>query len=119
MDTARIINAAIEVHKNLGPGLLESAYEMCLAKELETQEIHFERQKPVPLQYKGIQLEAGDRIDFLIENELIVEIKAVETISPLAIAQVLTYLRLLGCHTGLIFNFNVPLLKDGIRRVSL
>ncbi len=107
------------MHSHLGPGLLESIYEMCLSKELEECGISYERQKSVPLKYKGIVLEGGYRIDFLIENEIILELKAVEDISPLHVAQVLTYLRLLNLKTALLINFNVPLLKQGIKRLMI
>jgi GxxExxY protein len=112
-----IIGAAIEVHKHLGPGLLESAYEECLCRELAVHGIKFERQAPVPLEYKGIRLE-GYRLDILVEKLVIVEVKAVEKIEPIFEAQ-LSYLRLKRLWLGLLINFNIPHLKDGIRRIVL
>lgn len=117
--TAMIIGAAIEVHRYLGPGLLESAYELCLLYELERLGLRVERQKGLPLVYKEIGLEIGYRIDLLVEGLIVVEIKAVENVLPVHEAQVLTYLKLSGCPLGLLLNFNVPLLKDGIRRFRL
>ena len=117
--TSTIIGAAIEVHKTLGPGLLESAYEECLAREFVLRTITFERQKPLPLVYKDVKLECGYRLDFLVGNRVIVELKAVESIAPVHEAIVLTYLRLSGCRLGLLINFNVAILKDGIRRYAL
>lgn len=114
-----IIGAAIEVHRHLGPGLLESTYEHCLAHELVLRGIPFERQKALPLVYKGIELETGFRVDFLVGGLVIVELKAVEALNEVHEAQVLTYLRLSGCKLGLLINFNVPLLKDGIKRLVL
>jgi GxxExxY protein len=119
MLTEKIIGAAMEVHRHLGPGLLESTYEICLAKELERKGIVFERQKTYPIIYKGDVTDDVFRIDFLIENEIIVEIKSTEGLTPIHTAQVLTYLRLLKKRTGLLLNFNVPILIEGIRRVSL
>ena len=117
--TAMIIGAAIEVHRYLGPGLLESAYELCLLYELERLGLRVERQKGLPLVYKEIGLEIGYRIDLLVEGLIVVEIKAVENVLPVHEAQMLTYLKLSGCPLGLLLNFNVPLLKDGIRRFRL
>jgi GxxExxY protein len=114
-----IIGAAIEVHRHLGPGLLESAYEECLTFEFAMLEIPFERQKPLPLMYKNIRLDCGFRLDFIIDQKVIVELKAVETILPIHITQVLTYLKLTGCRLGLILNFNVPKLQLGIKRIVL
>ena len=114
--TKRIIGAAIEVHRHLGPGLLESAYETCLAYELRQLGLNFERQKALPLIYKEVHLDQGYRIDLLVEQRVIVEIKVVEQIVPVHEAQVLSYLRFSGCKIGLLLNFNVKLLKDGIRR---
>jgi GxxExxY protein len=114
--TERIIGAGIEVHKALGPGLLESAYEECLCRELTLREIAFERQKPLPVAYKGIKLDCGYRLDLLVENAVVVEIKAVECVQPIHEAQLLTYLKLGGWKLGLLINFNVPVLKDGVRR---
>jgi GxxExxY protein len=117
--TSAIIGAAIEVHKTLGPGLLESAYEECLAREFVLRTIPFERQKPLPVVYKDVQLECGYRLDFLVGSSVIVELKAIESIAPVHEAIVLTYLRLSGCRLGLLMNFNVAILKDGIRRYAL
>jgi|ERR1041385_7436205 GxxExxY protein len=115
--TQKIIGSAIEVHKHLGPGLLESAYEECVAKEFEINSIKFERQKTLPIVYKDIKLDCGYRIDFLVEDHIVVELKSVEQIIPIFIAQLLTYLRLMEKHVGLLINFNVPILRNGIRRV--
>ena len=117
--TREVIGAAIEVHKLLGPGLLESAYEECLARELVLRNIRFERQKPAPVVYKDVKLECGYRMDFLIDGRVVLELKAVEALAPVHEAIVLTYLRLSGCRLGLLINFNVPILKDGIRRFIL
>lgn len=117
--TQKIIGCAIEVHKHLGPGLLESAYEECLCFELHQEGLSFERQKPVPIVYKEIKLECGYRLDVLVENEVIIEIKSVDSISPLHQAQVLTYLKFSNKRLGLLLNFNVKMLKDGIRRFIL
>ena len=114
--SGQIIGAAIEVHKALGPGLLESAYEACLCRELELRGIPFERQKEVPLDYKGCKLDCGYRLDLVVRNEVILELKAVDRIEPIHEAQMITYLRLTGIKLGLLINFNVPVLKDGIRR---
>lgn len=118
--TGAIIGAAIEVHRWLGPGLPESAYEACLAYELRTQGLRVERQKPLPIRSKDIQLDHGYRIDLLVEDEVIVEIKAVDMLSTVHEAQLLSYLRFSGCKIGLLLNFNVTLLKKaGIRRLVL
>lgn len=117
--TGSIIGAAIEAHKLLGPGLLESAYEECLAREFVLRNIPFERQKPAPVVYKDVKLECGYRMDFLVDGQVVVELKAVEALAPIHEAIVLTYLRLSGCRLGLLINFNVVLLKDGIRRLIL
>ena len=113
----RIIGAAIEVHRILGPGLLESAYEECLCRELTLQNILFERQKSLPVTYKGIYLDCGYRLDILVEKLVIVELKTVEHIEPIHEAQLLTYLKLSDLWLGLLMNFNVPVLKEGIRRI--
>ena len=112
-----IIGAAIEVHKILGPGLLESAYEECLCYELKQRGIVFERQKALPLIYKDVHLDCGYRVDILVEKLVIIELKAVDKVEPIHDAQVLTYLKLSKLWLGLIINFNVPVLKDGIRRI--
>jgi GxxExxY protein len=117
--TREIIGAAILVHRALGPGLLESVYEECLAYELTLKTIEFERQKAVPITYREIRLDCGFRLDLLVKNEVIVELKAVEAILPIHKAQVLTYLKLTGLRLGLLINFNVPVLKDGIVRLKL
>lgn len=114
--TEQIIGAAIEVHKALGPGLLESAYEQCLCHELALRGIRFERQRPLPVEYKGVKLDCGYRLDLLVADAVVVEIKAVSEIEPIHEAQLLTYLRLGGWKLGLLINFNVSVLKDGIRR---
>jgi GxxExxY protein len=114
--TGDVIGAAIEVHKSLGPGLLESAYQECLARELFLRRIPFERQRPLPLEYKGIRLECGYRLDLLVAGLVVVEIKAIEAIAPVHEAQLITYLRLGGWHVGLLINFNVVVLKNGICR---
>jgi GxxExxY protein len=114
--TEKIIGAAIEVHRALGPGLLESAYEECLCHELTLRRVAFERQKPLCVEYKGVKLDCGYRLDLFVEGTVVVEIKAVEVIQPIHEAQLLTYLKLGGWKLGLLINFNVPVLKDGIRR---
>jgi len=114
-----IIGAAIEVHRELGPGLLESAYEECLAYELQSRNVPFERQKPVPVDYKGLRLDCGFRLDLLVGDKVIIELKAVDKLVPIHDAQLLTYLRLTGCKLGLLINFNVPILKQGIKRLVL
>ena len=114
-----IIGAAIEVHKQLGPGLLESAYEGCLAHELTLRQIPFERQKPLPVVYKGVKLDVGYRLDLLIGGLVVVELKAVEKLAPIHKAQMITYLKLTNCKLGLLLNFNVQLMKNGIKRVAL
>jgi len=115
--TGKVIGAAIEVHKFLGPGLLESTYEKCLCRELELRKFFFERQKELPVEYKGVKLDCGYRLDILVENRLIVELKACESLQPIHEAQLLTYLKLTGIKVGLLINFNVPVLKEGIRRL--
>jgi len=114
--TERIIEAAIEVHKVLGPGLMESACEECLCRELALRGIGVERQLPLPVEYKGARLDCAYRVDLLVEQSVVVEIKSVSSIEPIHEAQLLTYLKLGGWKLGLIVNFNVPVLKDGIRR---
>lgn len=112
-----IIGAAIEVHRNLGPGLLESAYEECLCRELVIRGLTFERQKPLPLSYKGIKLDCGYRLDIVVEGLVILELKAVDRIEPIHEAQLLTYLKLAKLKLGILINFNVPVLKNGIKRI--
>jgi GxxExxY protein len=119
--TGRIIGAAIEVHKALGPGLLESTYEECLCHELGQRKMRFERQRDLPINYKGLKLDCGYRLDILVEGIVILELKACEKIEPIHRAQLLTYLRLSGLKIGLLINFNVEVLKNGImvsRKVS-
>jgi len=115
--TQKIIGAAIEVHKALGPGLLESAYEECLAYELLIANVSFERQVPLPVSYKSVQLDCGYRLDFLIEHTVVLELKALESLQPIHEAQLLTYLKLGGWPIGLLINFNVPVLTKGIKRM--
>jgi len=115
--THNILNAAYRIHTELGPGLLESAYEHCLAYELREDGMHVETQKPLPLVYKEVKLECGYRVDLFVEKEVVVEIKAVDGINDLHLAQTLTYLKLLDKEIGLILNFNVTSLKQGIKRV--
>jgi GxxExxY protein len=112
-----IIGAAIEVHKTLGSGLLESAYEECLCRELDLRKLYYERQKELPISYKGFNLDVGYRLDLLVDDQIILELKSCENLLPIHEAQLLTYLRLSGLNLGLLINFNVPLLKDGIRRI--
>ena len=116
--TERVIGACIEIHRALGPGLLESAYEECLCHELSVAGIKFERQKPLPVRYKEVSLECGYRLDLVVEQKLIVELKAVEGLLPIHEAQLLTYLKLSGTTLGLLINFNVPVLKSGIKRIA-
>lgn len=117
--THQIIGAAIDVHRTLGPGLLEATYEECLCHELAVRAIPFERQKPVPLVYKSVKLECGYRLDLLVDGRVVLEIKAVEALAPVHDAILLTYLRLSGCTVGLLINFHTVVLKDGIRRLVL
>jgi len=113
---AAIIGAAIEVHRHLGPGLLESAYQVALAYELNQRGYKVEQQKPLPMTYKEIKLDAGYRLDFLVEDKVIVEIKSSDGIAPIHDAQILSYLKLSGCKVGLLINLNVKLVKNGIKR---
>jgi len=117
--TGKIIGAAIEVHRTLGPGLLESAYHQCLARELEIQEIPFRFDWPLPLEYKGLRLGRGYRMDLLVEDRVIVEVKSIATLAPIHEAQLLTYMRLRKVPLGLLMNFNEVVLKNGIRRKIL
>jgi GxxExxY protein len=114
-----VIGYALEVHRNLGPGLLESAYEECLAHELSCAKLSFQRQLDVPVEYKGVRLDCGYRIDLLVDGKLVVELKSIEQLLPIHEAQVLTYMKLARVPTGLLINFNVPLLKQGIKRFVL
>ena len=116
--TGQIVDASMKVHTHLGPGLLESAYEACLACELRKRDLHVEIQKPLPVIYKEVHLNVGYRIDLLVERKVIVELKAVERMIPLYEAQLLSYLKLSGNRIGLLINFNVPRLKEGIKRMA-
>lgn len=113
----KIIGACIEIHRVLGPGLLESAYEECLCYELSQAGLSFERQKPLPVKYKGIMLDCGYRLDVVVESTVVVELKTVERLLPIHEAQLITYLKMSGLKLGLLINFNVPLLKEGIKRI--
>ena len=115
--TETIIGAAMAVHRELGPGLLESTYEVCLAYELVKRGSAIERQKELPVKYRGVKLDCGYRIDLFVEEKVIVELKAVQSLEPIHTAQLLSYLKLSGCRVGLLINFNVKVLKDGIRRL--
>ena len=117
--THEIIDATIEVHKLLGLGLLESTYEACLCHEFAIRKIGFQKQKPVPLVYKEIKLDCGFRLDLLVEKRIVVELKSVEALAPIHEAIMLTYLRLSGHKLGLLINFNVSVLKDGVRRFMM
>lgn len=114
---AAVVDAAFKVHTTLGPGLLESVYEACLCQELKQRSIPFEAQVPVPVVYDGVTLDAGLRLDVLVADAVVVEIKAVEKMIPLYEAQVLTYLKLAGRRLGLLINFNVPVIRQGIKRI--
>ncbi|TVR41743.1 MAG: GxxExxY protein [Cryomorphaceae bacterium] len=113
-----VFNAALEVHKSLGPGLLESAYEECLAYELRKTGLRVEKQKPLPLIYEEIHLEIGYRVDILLENKLVIEVKSVDALNDVHLAQVLTYLKLSHCKLGMLINFNVAMIKNGIKRIA-
>lgn len=117
--TEIIIGCAIEVHKNLGPGLLESAYEECLAYELQNAGLNIQRQKAVPVVYKEIKLDCGYRIDILVENTVVIELKTVDAFNPVHEAQILTYMKFTEKKIGLLINFNVTLLKNGLKRYRL
>jgi len=117
--TGKIIAAGIEVHRTIGPGLLESAYEQCLAQELRMRGVTFEIQVPLPVHYKGAALDCGYRLAFLVERTVVVELKAIDKLQPIHEAQLRTYLTLGGWSVGLLMNFNVPVLKDGIKRMVL
>ena len=112
-----VFDCSLKVHKALGPGLLESAYEECLFYELKKTGLRIEKQKPLPLIYEDVKLEAGYRVDIIIEDEFIIEIKAVEALNDVHLAQLLTYLKLADCKLGMLINFNVTLIKNGIKRV--
>lgn len=115
--TETIIGSAIDVHKSLGPGLLESAYEACLAFELADRGLSVERQKALPVVYRDVKLDCGYRLDLLVEEKVIVELKAIDRLLPIHSAQLLSYLKLSGCKVGLLINFNVKILKSGLRRI--
>jgi GxxExxY protein len=115
--TGQIIGAAIEVHKTLGPGLLESAYEECLCRELSLRGFSYERQKEVPVKYKGVSLDCGYRLDIVVSESVVLELKACDRLERIHQAQLLTYLKLTGIKHGLLMNFNVSVLKDGIKRM--
>lgn len=115
--TEAVIGAAIDVHRALGPGLLESAYEACLAFELAERGLKVEQQKPLPLVYRQVKLDAAYRLDLLVEEEVIVEVKAVDRLLPIHQAQVISYLKLSGSRVGLLINFNVKVLRNGVRRI--
>jgi GxxExxY protein len=117
--TEKIIASAIAVHRELGPGLLESAYEACLLFELTDRGLSVERQKALPVLYRDVRLDCGYRLDLVVEGKIIIELKAVERIEPIHQAQILSYLKLSGCKIGLLLNFNVKVLKTGIRRFVL
>lgn len=117
--SAAVIGAAITVHRTLGPGLLESAYESCLCRELELQKIPHARQVPLPVEYKGARLDCGYRLDLVVDDRLVVELKTVSNFEPIHTAQMLTYLRLSGFRTGLLINFHAPTLRRGLKRFQL
>ncbi|MEQ8790949.1 MAG: GxxExxY protein [Pirellulaceae bacterium] len=117
--TGKVIQCAIEVHRTLGPGLLESTYEQCLARELSLQGVAFQVQVPLPVVYKNVRLDCGYRIDVVVESQLILELKAVEEVKGIHQAQLLTYMKLSGIGTGLLININVPILKEGIQRFKI
>jgi len=117
--THKIIGACIEVHRHLGPGLLESAYEECVCHELYLRKLHFRRQAALPVSYKSLNLDCGYRMDIVVEEQVLLELKAVEKLLPIHEAQLLTYLKLSGLKIGYLINFNVPVLKNGIKRMVL
>ena len=114
-----VVDCIFKVHTSLGPGLLESTYEACLIHEIKKRNLHIENQKLLPVLYDGLKIDAGYRLDIIVENELIIELKSVEKMIPLYQAQLMTYLKLADVRTGLLVNFNVPLIKDGIKRISI
>jgi GxxExxY protein len=117
--TGQVIGAAIEVHKALGPGLLESVYEECLCHELDVKQIPYRRQQAFPVEYKGVKIDCGYRIDLLVRDLVILELKSVDSLQPIHEAQLLTYLKLTGLKVGLLINFNVSVLKEGIKRLII
>jgi len=114
--TEKVLGAAIEVHKHLGPGLLESTYEACLCHEFAIRGLSFQQQVQLPLEYKGLRLDAAFRLDLVVEGKIIIELKSQESLLPVHEAQLMTYLKLTGMRVGLLLNFNVPIMKDGIIR---
>jgi len=116
---AQIVDAGFQVHKTLGPGLLESAYEECLAHELTQRGLVVRRQVAMPIAYKGVKLDAGYRLDLLVDSSIVVEVKAIESLLPIHQAQLMTYLRLSGCRLGFLMNFNVQMFKTGVRRIAI
>ena len=116
---SNIVDAAYKVHKNLGPGLLEKVYEVCLCHELAKRNLNLQRQVSIPIVYDGLRFDEGLRLDVLVEDLIICEIKAVDDVNPVWVAQVLCHLKLTGKRLGLLINFNVPLIKDGIKRIIL
>jgi GxxExxY protein len=116
--TEQVIGCCIEIHKQLGPGLLESAYEECLCYELSQRRLAFTRQQPLPVKYRDVHLDCGYRLDLVVEERIILELKTVETLLPIHEAQLLTYLKLSGLTLGLLINFNVPVLKNGVKRIA-
>jgi GxxExxY protein len=116
--TSRIVGAAITVHRELGPGLLESAYQACLEYQLRENRVSFARQLALPLKYHGVYVDCGYRVDFLVEERVIVEVKSVDKLAPIHRAQLITYLKLTGCPVGLLLNFNAPSMRQGIRRIA-
>jgi len=114
---AIVVNSAYKVHKSLGPGLLESAYEECLFYELKEQDLHVQKQKALPLVYESVKMDIGYRVDLMIENKFIIEIKSIESINDVHMAQILTYLKLSDCKLGMLIDFNLSLIKNGIKRV--
>ena len=117
--TGQVIGAAIEVHKTLGPGLLESVYEECLCHELDVRHIPYRRQQALPVEYKGVKIDCGYRIDLLVSDLIILELKSVDSLQPIHEAQLLTYIKLTGLRVGLLINFNVRVLKEGIKRLIM
>ncbi|MCX6270005.1 MAG: GxxExxY protein [Bacteroidetes bacterium] len=115
----KVLDCCFTVHTSLGPGLLENAYQECLFYEIQQTGLELKKQFPLPLVYKSIRLDTGYRLDLLVDNQVVVEIKAIESFSDIHVAQILTYLKLSGCHLGLLVNFNVPHLKNGIKRMIL
>ncbi len=115
----RVIGCAIEVHKHLGPGLLESAYQHCLAHELQLNNIPFQTEAPLPIEYKGTRLDCGYRMDILVDNTIILELKSVDAIHPIHEAQILSYMKLARVQQGFLINFNVPILKNGLKSFVL